>query len=463
MFHLPLSRRFFCWGLLLSLGCTPWAAPLRAQTPAVSEPTEAIPVTQREVLLNELPIVLAPRPGSTSVSIIVLVKIGSTFDLAGKAGLAALTAEGLLAGTKNRDGSITSVAGIREELQEMGGQLEITTDWDSVRIQLTGPNRNALDLLTFAGQFATSPAFLEEDFNRIREARIAAVSQSTAREQADLLFTRTLFGSHPYHHSIAGTPESLRSITRFAALDFYKKHFVSNNAAVVVAGDLTMPQMLSTVRRSFGGWVKGKPAPYSFLPPVEVQATKIVFYPDPAQTNLQIRAGMHSGSLLAEDALTWKLTEKLLKQCLPADDVAVDLRHMADSPWMIRATATPATLSQVLETRLKELDTCRQPPAAEKLQAAKDALLSEYKNQNQTTAGMARVLADMERYKIGRRSYLERPQQIAALTGAGLQPTLEKLGSKKLLIVVQGGKPELETILAKFGTVEVIKPAEPAK
>ena len=59
--------------------------PASAQSVSQLEPppSDPIPVTQRELLLNDLPIVVAPRPGKSQVTITALVKIGATIDLAG--------------------------------------------------------------------------------------------------------------------------------------------------------------------------------------------------------------------------------------------------------------------------------------------------------------------------------------------------------------------------------------------
>lgn len=458
MFHLQksLARLVLSMVVLFSGGIPASAQSVSQLEPPPSDP---IPVTQRELLLNDLPIVVASRPGKSQVTITALVKIGATFDLAGKAGLAALTAQSLLAGSKNRDGSPVTVIQLKDELESVGGQISIVTGWDDTRLTITGPARNATTFIEILGRLVTFPGFSEDEFNKIKQAQIAMREASSLQDQTDARFAQDLYGKHPYHHSLEGTAESLRGISRFDVIDFYKRHYLSNNAALVVVGDVTMAQILRTASQSFGVWTKGKPAPYTFLPPNEFQGTKIVFHPNPAQSQVQIRAGAFTGSTF-NGLLNWKLIDKLLKTQWSAETALAETRHLPDSPWMVRLTASSDQVPSTIDSFQKALKTLRETPIpAETLKVAKEAVLKDYQMNFQSNASIANLLIDMERYQIGRRSLAEWPQQLQALSAADLQPYLERLGGKQLLVVVQGGPLELAEKLRSLGTVEVVSPA----
>ena len=169
MFHLQksLARLVLSMVVLFSGGIPASAQSVSQLEPPPSDP---IPVTQRELLLNDLPIVVAPRPGKSQVTITALVKIGATFDLAGKAGLAALTAQSLLAGSKNRDGSPVTVIQLKDELESVGGQISIVTGWDDTRLTITGPARNATTFIEILGRLVTFTAF--QKMNSIKSNRL---------------------------------------------------------------------------------------------------------------------------------------------------------------------------------------------------------------------------------------------------------------------------------------------------
>ncbi|HYX40346.1 MAG TPA: hypothetical protein VE821_01550, partial [Pyrinomonadaceae bacterium] len=83
---------------------------------------------QREVLLNGLPILLAYRPGDPSVLLKLRIESGAVFDLAGKEGEMALLSDLLFPDQSTR-------AFVTDEL---GGQFEITTDYDHIDVLLSG-------------------------------------------------------------------------------------------------------------------------------------------------------------------------------------------------------------------------------------------------------------------------------------------------------------------------------------
>jgi zinc protease len=62
-----------------------------------------------------------------------------------------------------------------------------------------------------------------------------------------------LYGDrHPYGYTELGTEASVRALTRDAMLNFWKQNFVPNNAALVVAGDITMAELRPMAEKVFG-------------------------------------------------------------------------------------------------------------------------------------------------------------------------------------------------------------------
>ena len=64
---------------------------------------------------------------------------------------------------------------------------------------------------------------------------------------------------HPYGFSEIGTEASVKAMTRADMLAFWKQNFVPNNAALVVAGDITMAELRALAEKAFGAWQRGTP------------------------------------------------------------------------------------------------------------------------------------------------------------------------------------------------------------
>src|SRR5439155_9860925 len=104
-----------------------WQASVSAQKKdRVNPPApELLPHTpysdvQRDALLNGLQVVTLERAGESRLRCDLVIRSGAMFDLAGKAGLAALTQETLLAASPQ----------LTEELDSLQAKLEWGLNWD---------------------------------------------------------------------------------------------------------------------------------------------------------------------------------------------------------------------------------------------------------------------------------------------------------------------------------------------
>ncbi len=463
------SRRWILWfltGWLLLMGApgNP-VANAQAQPTALkpeSLPDNDLPPVQRDTLLTGLPILVVERPGSTSIAIAVVIKVGATFDRVGKAGLARLTAECIRSGGGGYDAER-----VRLELEEAEAQLEVDVDWDQTCLMVTGPARQAATLIDLLGRLVTMPDMARRDFAEARfkpfqEAAItAARAAQTEEAAADALFFQTLYDAHPYHHNLLGTPESLAAITPADVADFYRRHWLPNNAAVIIVGDITASQVRSVTRRAFGGWAKGKPAPATFLPPNPPEQLRLVHQPQtgPASGQIHLRLGGILPEATAETRATWLvLTEWLRRRCQPWQ-LMLSHRRLPDSPWMLSGVCTPEMAPAQLERVLQLLGELRDtPPDETDVRAAQAAVVAAYRDRVPNNRDLARRLAQLETYGRSPTAEAEVLSRIAAVTPADCHALAREMLGRGRLIVVYGGAASLQATLAKFGTVETIQP-----
>jgi len=77
----------------------------------------------------------------------------------------------------------------------------------------------------------------------------------------DTEVTATAFRSHPYRHPTIGWLEDLQSLSRDDLYRHYRKHYIPNNATLVVVGDVEVDDVLRRVERRFGGIPAATAAP----------------------------------------------------------------------------------------------------------------------------------------------------------------------------------------------------------
>ncbi len=83
---------------------------------------------RREQVLNGLNVLMLYRPGEASVMLKLRIHSGAAFDLTGKEGMMNLLADALFPDQATREY-------VKEEL---GGRLEVVTDYDAINVTLSG-------------------------------------------------------------------------------------------------------------------------------------------------------------------------------------------------------------------------------------------------------------------------------------------------------------------------------------
>ncbi|MCL4523576.1 MAG: insulinase family protein, partial [Acidobacteria bacterium] len=99
-----------------------------------------------------------------------------------------------------------------------------------------------------------------------------------------------LYGAqHPYGFREIGTLQGIKSITREDMLAFWKQNFVPNNAALVVAGNISAVELKALAEKVFTSWQKGTPARPALGNPKSTNARLIlVDKPGAPQTEIRV-------------------------------------------------------------------------------------------------------------------------------------------------------------------------------
>ena len=101
---------------------------------------------------------------------------------------------------------------------------------------------------------------------------------------------RTLYGTHQYGFSENGTVESNKQLTREDLQAFWRQHFVPGNAALVVTGAITLPELRKLAESAFGSWPRGTATPAKLgVPSTAAPRLVIVDRPGSPQTQLARR------------------------------------------------------------------------------------------------------------------------------------------------------------------------------
>ena len=117
---------------------------------------------------------------------------------------------------------------------------------DSSTITTSSLARNFPAALNILADVALRSTFPAEEVERIRAARLADVVQQRSNPNiiATNVTSAALYGlEHPYGFAQLGTADSIKRVTRDDLHGFWRSQFVPGNAALVVAGSITLPEL----------------------------------------------------------------------------------------------------------------------------------------------------------------------------------------------------------------------------
>ena len=184
-----------------------------------------------------------------------MLRTGSDANPLDKPGLANFVAAMLDEGTAKRN-----ALQIADDVARMGASLGTGSSMDATTVSARSLTKNFPATLEILSDVVLNPSFPAEEIERQRASRLAGLVQQRDNpdQVAAQVMAASLYGpKHPYGYSEVGTEASVKALSRDDMAAFWKQNFVPNNAALVVAGDISMDELRTLAEKSFGAWQRG--------------------------------------------------------------------------------------------------------------------------------------------------------------------------------------------------------------
>ena len=203
---------------------------------------------RRTVLPGGLRVVTEQVPGVRSASVGVWVGVGSRDETPALHGCSHFLEHLLFKGTSRRSAMDISVA-----LDAVGGEFNAFTakEYTCFHARVLDDDLPlAVDVL---GDMVTDSLVLEEDLAAEREVILdeIAMHDDDPDDVVHNLFARQAWGDSPLGRPIAGTVESISSLTRDQVARFYRRHYRPANMVVAAAGNVDHAAVVRMVKKSF--------------------------------------------------------------------------------------------------------------------------------------------------------------------------------------------------------------------
>lgn len=366
---------------------------------SLSTKAQSYPEPVRDQLLNGLTVLFSQRPGDSNVLMKLRVHSGAAFDTAGKSGTMALLGDALFPDPSTRE----------YVSEQLGGKLEVSTDYDGIEITLSGKGselERMIDLLRIA---LVTTQLTPESVARVRNARLKQLSDksTSAAEIADQTIAARLFGNFPYGRPTMGTVETVTKIDR-ADLMYARERFLNaDNATIVVLGGVEQVRLRRTLRQLLGPWQKGdRLVPATFRQP-NAPDVRVLVVNQAGATKAEIRLAVRGLARSDRDAATASILAQITRerwQAASTDLSQAFVRHNAHAlpgSFVLGASVPTALASKAVSTAQQIIRSLAQTgPTAAELERVRSALLSDMSRLTSQPESVASLLLDIEAFKL---------------------------------------------------------------
>jgi zinc protease len=264
----------------------------------------------KKVLSNGLTILVRSVHTVPKVSIQLWYQVGSKDELSGEKGIAHLIEHMIFKGTQK-----LSESDLDKITHKLSGYCNAFTSFDYTGYVFDFPSQHWKAAFPILADCMRNCVFDKDMLNGELKAVIQELKMykddygSTLAEE----LLGAIFSDHPYHHPVIGYKQDLWSITQEAMLTFYHKHYIPNNATLVVVGDVDTNEVFAYAQEQFGALAAhpNYTRKTNFFSRDIVAKTVTLFrdVQQPLITCAFVVPGAQAGVDYALDALSWILAE----------------------------------------------------------------------------------------------------------------------------------------------------------
>jgi zinc protease len=250
--------------------------------------------------IGKIPVLVETSKSIPLVHVSVATRRGAAGDPPGCDGLTRLTAR-----LMRRTAGGIPLPEIERCLDHLGISLGADTTYSCVSLSAVVLKRSCEPCLQMLADALSRPGLSEQEFARLKRETVAEVvdGQDNDRSLASRALRRTLFGSHAYGRSVAGTIATVKALEIEQSRSLYGSLVCRDDLLIGISGDIDADEALRFAERLVEA-VPAKPPSADYVQePTPGKGRKLVFVNKPDRTQTQIYVGLRGSHPKDEDHL----------------------------------------------------------------------------------------------------------------------------------------------------------------
>jgi predicted Zn-dependent peptidase len=318
------------------------------------------------------------------------------------------------------------------------------------------------------------PRLADTDVTRVRELRMNRLRQikDAPGANAEAVFSRALYGAHPYGHLPIGTSVSLERLVPADVARFHASMYQPARATMILVGAIDTERAAKAVSEAFGSWqpVTG-PDIVEPHPPGEARCASLarvllVDRPGAAQTELRIghvavprRTADFHALVLMNAVLGGHFMSRINLNLREHRGFtygarsAYDFRRQA-GPFSVQTSVQTGATGEAIREVLAEMQAIRgeRPASDDELALSKSTLTKGYPRSFETTGQVARGLAQLALYELPDDTFASFSPRVRALDREAVTDVaVRHLDPDRSVVVAVGDRARIEDDLRRLG------------
>lgn len=425
-----------------------------------------LPQYEKYTLENGLTVYLMEQHEVPLIYVSAVVPAGAVKD-GGLYGLASLTADALLFGTKNHTKSQ-----LEEKMEFLGAQYSTSADEETATLFSSFAKKDQDTVMPLLQEIIAAPVFDAAEFEKHKKRVLLRLEQDreSPRRVIRAYFNKFIFGAHGYGNPVSGTRPAVSKITVNDVRNFYNANYKAAESAVAVVGDFEIPVMKKKVKQWFSGWktggsstaIKAKPLPVLNKNRVYLvnkeDATETQFYIGGLgikQSNPDFVAIQVINTVLGGRFTSWLNDELRVNAGLTYGARSGFNAFKTSGTFAARSYTRTAKTVEALDLALEVLDRLHTKGIdAETLESAKNYINGQYPPKYETAGALAKLLTDMFIYDFDESFINTFQENVSKMTVKRAREIIKKYFPKdNLQFVLIGKASEIRDKVKKYGEI----------
>ena len=217
---------------------------------AISAALRAAPLHSSFTLANGMTLIVRPDRRAPTVVHMLWVRVGSMDEVDGTSGVAHVLEHMMFKGTPD-----LAPGEFSRRVAALGGRENAFTSRDATAFHQQVPAERLEDMMKLEADRFARNQWADDEFKReievIKEERRQRTEESPRARMFEAL-NAMVYQASPYRRPIVGWMSDLDAMTPDDARTFYRQWYSPTNAAVVVAGDVDVDQVLAMAQKHYG-------------------------------------------------------------------------------------------------------------------------------------------------------------------------------------------------------------------